>query len=182
MLRAGTDRVNFASRSRSDIERLYPQETVLLSTAVTILETPSQSPTGWSPRRFFQRRGNVTITDARIVIAANPLSPIAVLWLVVVSYGGYRLLVDADPIGAALVLVGSLFLFQRRPYRRDLPYNSIRGVIFGSVRGMAARCDIISVVIDGRAIQLVTAQSIPAEVRRRLETIGNVDAANPAAG
>ena len=45
-------------------------------------------------------------------------------------------------------------------------------VEFGSVRGIAAQCDIMSSVMRGGAIQLVTTQNVPGEIRDGLLAFG----------
>lgn len=175
MLRTKADQLNLASRTRSVVERLYPDETVLFSTAATILETRHESPTGWSLHRFFQRRGNVAITDARIFMQSSFLSLLTVIWIAVIGYCVYHYFQNANVFSAVMAIVAAIFIAQRRPYSRDLPFGSIQRVHFGSVRGMAARCDIISIVVDGRAIQLVTAQLVPDKIRERLAALHDAD-------
>ena len=74
MLRDFTDSINSVSLARDYFRRKYPDEVVLFSSAVTILETRSTSPVGWSFKRFLQRRGNVIITGKRLLLKSNPLS------------------------------------------------------------------------------------------------------------
>ena len=172
MLRRITDRLNVTSRTRSAVERRYPDEAVLFSTAVTVLETCRESPTGWSPRRILQRRGNVAITNARIFIQSNFISMLTAIWAAAIVYCLYQFSQTDNPIFVGVAIAAAIFIFQRRPYLRDLPTEAIQHVHFGAVRGLAARCDIVSIVVEGGAIQLVTAQRIPEEIRERLVAIG----------
>ena len=175
MLRTKADQLNLASRTRSLVEHRYRDEKVRFATAVTILETPVATPTGWSLRRFLQRRGNVVITDARIFVQSSFLSLLTVIWLAVIGYGIYRYSRDGHIASVMLAVVGAIFIFQRRPYSRDVPFNQIQRVEFGSVQGIAARCDIMSIMLDRRAIQLVTAQRVPDSIRERLRELGKSD-------
>lgn len=176
MIRNTADQLNLASLTRSVVERQYPDETVQFSSAATILETRQESPTGWSLGRLFQRRGNVIITDARIFIQSSFLSLLTVIWALVIGYCVYRYIQTANTFDIFVAVFAMIFIIQRRPYSRDVPFSTIRRVHFGSVRGMAARCDIISIVIGDRAIQLVTAQLLPDELRQRLTELGDSDA------
>ncbi len=168
MLHTLTDQFNFTSRTRTAVERRYPNEAILFSSAVTILETPHECPTGWSLRRFFQRRGNVVITDARIFIQASFLSLMTAFWLAVIGYCLHQCLQSADVFHITLAVGAGALVLQRRPYSRDVPFNSIERVHFGSVRGVSGRGDIVSVVVQPRVIQLVTGQFVPDEIRERL--------------
>jgi len=175
MLRTKADQLNLASRTRSVVEHRYPDEEVLFATAVTILETPLASPTGWSLPRFFQRRGNVVITNARIFVQSSFLSLLTVIWLAVIGYCVYGFSRNGHIVTAILAIVAAVFIFQRRPYSRDVPFSRIHRVEFGSVQGIAARCDVMSIVHDGRAIQLVAAQLVPDSIRERLQGLGKSD-------
>ncbi len=175
MFRTTADQLNLASRTRSLVEHRYRDEEVRFATAVTILETPAATPTGWSLRRFLQRRGNVVITDARIFVQSNFVSLFTVIWLAVIGYVIYGYSRDGHMASILVALVSAMFIFQRRPYSRDIPLNQIHRVEFGSVQGIAARCDIMSIMLDGRAIQLVTAQRVPDCIRERIMELGKSD-------
>ncbi|MGF1569902.1 MAG: hypothetical protein ACFCVD_17845 [Nodosilinea sp.] len=163
--------MNLTSRTRSVVERQYPGETVLFSTAATILETRHESPTGWSLKRFFQRRGNIVITDARIFIQSSFLSLMTVIWIVVIGCGLYLYVQNANIFAIVMAVFAAIFIIQRRPYSRNVPFNSIRHVHFGSVRGLLGRLNIMSIVINSRAIQLVPIQFVPDDIRERLTTL-----------
>jgi hypothetical protein len=177
MLRTLTDQMNSVARAQSVVERRFPNEVALFSSAVTILETSHERPIGWSVRRFFQRRGNVVITDARIFIQSNLLSPMTVFWFVVIGYCLHQYLQRGEILDLVLALVAGGLVIQRRPYSRDVPFNSIERIHFGSVRGIAGRGDIVSIVVHPRVIQLVTAQFVPDQVRERVIALG--DARHP---
>ncbi|PSN15693.1 hypothetical protein C7293_06085 [filamentous cyanobacterium CCT1] len=163
--------MNLAFQTQLVVKRQYPDETVLFSTIATILETRHKLPIGWSPRRFFQRRGNVVITDARIFIQSSFLSLITAIWIVVIGCGLYFYVQNANVFGIVMAVFAAIFIIQRRPYSRDLPFNSIRHVHFGAVRGLVGHFNIVSIVIGGRAIQLVTAQHVPNHIREQLTTL-----------
>lgn len=160
--------MNLLFQTQSVVKRQYPNEIVLFSTIATILKTRHESPIGWSLRRFFQRRGNVVITDARIFIQSSFLSLITVIWIFVIGYGLYLYVQNANIFGIVMAVFAAIFIIQRRPYSCDLPFNSIRRVHFGAVRGLVGRFNIMSIVIGGRAIQLVTAQYVPDHIRLSL--------------
>lgn len=173
MFRTLTDQLNFASRTRSLVEHRYPGEAVLFSSAATILETPRESPTGWSLRRVFQRRGNIVITEARIFVQSSFLSLFTAMWLVAIGYSVHQYLQSGHDFHMVLTIVAATFIVQRRPYSRDLPFRSIDRIHFGSVRGMTGLCDIMSVVVRGRAIQLCVGQFVPGAIRERLASLND---------
>lgn len=172
------NQMNLLSRTRSVVQQRYPDETILFSTAVTILETPNNSPTGWSLRRFLQRRGNMVVTDARVFVQSSFFSLLTIVWLAVIASTVYEFVQNGHSFNTVVAIVALIFIIQRRPYTRDLPFNAIRDVEFGSVRGMTARCDIMSIVLDGRAIQLVTAKNVPGDTRDRLLALHQQDSRN----
>lgn len=177
MLRTTADQLNLSSRTRSVVERCYPDEQVLFTTAVTILETDQTSPIGWSLRRFAQRRGNVVITDKRLFVQSSFLSLFSIFWLGIIAYSIYEYSHTGHFFHIAIGIPAAIFIVQRRPYSRDLPFDAIRCVEFGTTRGIAARCDIMSIVLADRAIQLVTAQIVPSNLRDKLLVLGNDDQA-----
>ena len=163
--------MNLAFQTQLAVKRQYPDEIVLFSTIATILETRHESPIGWSLRRFFQRRGDVVITNSRIFIQSGFLSLITVIWICVIGYGLYLYIQNANVFGIVMAVLAAIFIIQRRPYSCDLPFNSIRRVHFGAVRGLVGRFNLMSIVIGGRAIQLVTAHHVPDHIRERLTTL-----------
>ena len=80
----------------------------------------------------------------------------------------YHYLRHGDLMSVAFAALAALFVFQRRPYLRDLPFDVVQGVNFGEVRGLAVRCDKLAVVFGGGTVNLVTAQRMPDEVRDML--------------
>jgi hypothetical protein len=170
-VRDTADQLNLSSRAASAVRSRYPDESLLFSSAVTILETPTATPTGWSLRRLLQRRGNVVITSERIFIQSSLVSPLTLIWLVAIAFGAYKVINGGAIPHIVLPIVGAFFIFQRRPYLRDIQVTKIQGVQFGAVQGMAARCDILSIDFGSHAIQLVTSQTVPDTVRVTLQQL-----------
>jgi hypothetical protein len=171
MYRHLVDLINSSSRTRSIVAHRYPQEKVLFSTAATILETPRSAPIGWALRRVFQRHGNLVVTDRRVFIQSSFVSLIGILWFAAIAYFGFRLTRARQVTDMLAIVVASVFLIRRRPYSRDLPFDAIRHVQFGTVRGAAAECDIISIALSDGAIQLVGAQRVPGPIRELLQRL-----------
>lgn len=65
MIRRLADILNASDSTRRVVCTRFPEETIEMCTAVTILDAPGDKPIGWSPRRLLQRRGNVVITNRR---------------------------------------------------------------------------------------------------------------------
>ncbi|SFH54287.1 hypothetical protein SAMN05421753_10190 [Planctomicrobium piriforme] len=173
-LRDTTDAFNHSSGTARAVHLSYPSEPLLFSSAATILETNRVTPTGWSLRRIFQRRGNVAITANRLFVESNLFSPLTLIWLVAGGFGIYKLFNGGESFNVILPIVGALFIFQRRPYHRDISFEQIRSIQFGSVRGVANRCDLMTVELQSHALQLVTAQPVPTDVRNLLSKISTV--------
>jgi hypothetical protein len=174
--------LNTSWRTRRLVERRYPGEDVLVATAATILETSGSTPTGWTLRRIGQRRGSVVVTNKRVFVQSSFVSAITVLWLALIFLFGVRYWHDGRTVNLVIAFLPIVFLFQRRPYARDLSFDEIRRVEFASVQSMAV-CDLFSVALDSGAVQLVTAQRLPNAVRDVLCTVGsdvgNADLAEP---
>ncbi len=170
-LRDATDQLNLSSRTASAVRSRYPGEALLFSTAATILETNTATPTGWSLFRLLQRRGNVAITSDRVFIQSSFVSVLNLIWIGVITFGVYKTLSGAEFPHIVLSIVGAIFIFQRRPYLRDIPFTEIHSVQFGAVQGIAARCDILSIDVGTHAIQLVTSQAVPENVRLMLQKL-----------
>ena len=163
-----TDRLNAAARARAEAERLFPEERILLASAATVLETRARAPVGWSLSRILQRRCNLVITDRRVFIKASFLSPITVIWIGLMAYALYDFTQSHQLRDIAFVALLGIFLLQRRPYVRDVPFETIQRVEFGTARGLTATGDIITLIVGGRAIHLVTAQRLSDELRELL--------------
>ncbi|GEM_PF-2736963 len=61
MLRALTDTLYNKNAAINWLKKKYPEEDIVFASAATILETNKATPTGWSLRRLFQRRGVLII-------------------------------------------------------------------------------------------------------------------------
>lgn len=167
MFEAAADLLNAVSNARRWTQNTYPSEAILLATAATILETTSGSPVGWSWKRLLQRRGNVVFTDARVVVASSTISWYSAMYVAFIGYSAWEAVQGRTTfLGLAFLL--AILLFQRRPYRRDIPWGVIRHVEFGDVEGITGRGDIVAISVDQICIQLVTAQPVPEAIRERL--------------
>ncbi|MEN6337216.1 MAG: hypothetical protein ABFE01_23410 [Phycisphaerales bacterium] len=175
IFREETDQLNSVSRTRSVVERQYPDEAVLFASAATILETSRESPTGWSLRRVFQRRGSVVISDSRVFVQSSFLSVLTIMWAGVAVYGAFEYFRSGHIFPLILAIVAAAFIFQHRPYSRDVPFNSVDRVHFGVTHGLTGSCDIVSMVVHGRTIQVVTGHSIPGELRQRLTSLNRAN-------
>ena len=173
-LRSIADHLNLASSTRSKVTCLHPSEDILFASATTILETDSNVPIGWSLRRLLQRRGNVVITSSRIFVESGSFSPLTAFWLAAIGFGIHELSNGADLLHVILIIVGALFIFQRRPYSCNIRFRDIESARPGSVHGIAMYCDIVSINFDTSTIQLVPAQLIPATVREMLASLTNL--------
>lgn len=170
MFRNLADILNLASRAASSVHRRYPDETILFASAATILETPTSLPTGWSLRRILQRRGNVVITDGRIVLRDSLLSLATVIFLSLGAYPVYRG-IQVDRTLLIFAFVCAILVFQRRPYSLDVPFDNLNGVKFGSVQGITASGDILILDLGNKTIQVVPAQIVPEAVRNQLSAL-----------
>lgn len=169
MIRRLTGLLNATSSIRRVVSTRFPEETIKLCTAATILDAPSEEPIGWSLRRFVQRRGNVVITDRRVFVQSSFRSPFTVLWTAVLALAVYRLVSDATWAWTIAALSAGILVFQRRPYCQDLPFAESKGIRFGSVRGVSGRGDILAVSKGDRALHLVTSEVVSDELKRNLE-------------
>ena len=168
MLRDATDHLNASSQATANVAERYADEEQVFATAATILESSDDSPIGWSLERCLQRRGNIVITSNRVVIASSFISLLTAVWVFVLGYGIYASVRNPGVVNAMLPILAAAFLFQRRPYFRDIPLSELRRVKFGSVRGMATRHDIIMLALTDRVVHLVPSQFVPDTVREHL--------------
>jgi len=175
MIRELTDKMNASDTTRRFISAQYPEETIELSTAVTILDAPDVNPIGWSLRRFLQRRGNVVFTDRRVFVQSSFRSPFTILWAFILLFAVYKLLFRASWEYVLIALISCLLVFQRRPYSRNLSFSELRGIRFGSVRGVCGRGDIVALNLGETVLHLVTSQFIPDELKSQMESLINID-------
>ena len=169
MNRQLADKLNASGAMRRGVSVRFPQETIELATAVTILDAPDANPIGWSLRRFLQRRGNVVITDRRVVVESSFRSPLTIIWVVALLFAAYELASGFSWEWVFLALTAGILVFQRRPYSRNIPFSELKGVRFGNVRGASGRADIIALDLGGTALHLVTCQFVPDELKRQME-------------
>ena len=87
------------------------------------------------------------------------------IWLAVSLFGLYKIVVDGEMLYAALTIGGLMFIFQRRPYTRDLQFCDIRLAQFGAVDSVFGQWEILSLIFDSQTVQLVPAQAVPHSVR-----------------
>lgn len=168
MLRDTADHLNAASLARSNVAERHADEDVVFATAATILESLSASPVGWSLQRLFQRRGTVVFTNSRVVVSSSFVSLLTVAWVLVLAYGLYAVVGNPTAINAVVPVVAAAFLFQRRPYFRDIPFQEVQSVNLGCVRGIASNHDVIALILNDRVLHLVPSQIIPDGVREQL--------------
>lgn len=170
MLRQLTDTLNASKSLRRMVSTQFPEETIELSTAATILDAPGENPIGWSLRRFLQRRGNVVITDRRVFVHSSFRSPLTALWTAVLLFGVYKFASGEPWVWALGALGAGIFLFQRRPYSQNLPFAKLQGIRFGSVQGISGQGDILTFSLGDRALHLVTSKVVPEKLKRQMET------------
>jgi hypothetical protein len=168
MMRDAADNLNASGHAGQIVARRFPDETIKLCTAATILEAPDEQPIGWSLRRLLQRRGTVVLTDRRAFIQSSFRSPLTLLWAGVLAWAVYGL-ATSDRSRLPFLALAAGLLFQRRPYTRNLLYSELRAVRLGSVVGVAGRFDILVLGARSGAIHLVTARAVPDELRRAIE-------------
>ena len=168
MFRRIADLLNSAGRTLGVVRRRFPEEPILLATAATILETSEDRPTGWSFKRFLQHRGNVVFTEKRVFLQSSFVSWYTLLYVVLIGYFVRDFARSGDTFGAFIVVIAILFLLQRRPYSRDIPYRDIASVKLGKVQGMLGRGDLITLGVAGRGLQIVTAKVLPDSLKQRL--------------
>jgi hypothetical protein len=179
MSRELADRLNNSNSVSRSLAAEFPDETIALCTAATILEASDDQPIGWSWKRIFQRRGSVVITDRRIVVQSSWRSPATVLLLCVFPYGVYRAF-SGQPTAAVVAVLAAILLLQRRPFRRDIPNAELRSVRFGVVQGMTAAGDILVLGTDKGALHLGIAQRLTDDLRRDLEGRVSTRSVSPA--
>ena len=175
MLRALTDRLYSASRLERLVQKNYPEDQVKLATAVTILKTKKETPVGWSLARFFQKRGNVVITDQRIIVRTNFLSLISLFWIGFLVYFVWQAYRMNTFFSAAFGVFAVPFLLQRLPFRVDVPLSEVQKVNFGTVQGTTLLCDILAVVLSSHTLQLVTAKRLPEELKDYLAASTSIE-------
>lgn len=170
MLRSLADSLNNLTAAVRWASARYPAETIRFASAATMLETPGASPTGWSWQRMFQRRGNVVITDRRILLRSSFLSLYSLFYLLLLAYALYRALTTGDYFYAILGLLIALILVQRLPYTRDIPFEQVEQITLGAVQGISGGASLMAVQQGGRTINIVPAQLLPEEVRAFLQS------------
>jgi hypothetical protein len=170
MNRQFVDKLNASESTRRLVSARFPEEVIELSTAVTILEASDTNPIGWSFRRLLQRRGNVVITDKRVVVQSSFRSPMTVLWTIAFLFATYEVISDISWEWILLALTAAILVLQRRPCRRNLPFSDLKSIRFGSVRGASGHGDIIALNLGNRALHLVTSQFVPDDLKRKMES------------
>ena len=170
MNRQLADKLNASGAMRRGVSTRFPQETIELATTVTILGAPDANPIGWSLRRFLQRRGNVVITDRRVVVESSFRSPLTIIWVVALLFAAYELASGFSWEWVFLALTAGILVFQRRPYSRNIPFSELKGVRFGNVRGVSGHADIVALNLGETALHLVMCQFVPEELKRQMES------------
>ena len=168
MLRNLADTLNSFKRTTAVVERKYPAERVQFATAVTLLETTTSQPVGWSLRRLLQRRGNAVFTDRRVFVQSSFVSPLTALWVVAIVVFGIQFVLTRQFLDGLIAMVGAVFIWQRRPYERSIEYDQIKKVQFGGVRGIGGRGDIVAFQTETDSLHIVTAQFVPEGLKRSL--------------
>lgn len=147
----------------------FPGEPALLASGATFLETRDTEPIGRSPRRYLQRRGVVVVTDRRVFCKAPWFSPAALVYLpaLVVCVYGYLSSQDNALLFASAVFLA--LLLQRWPFEMNIiPLESIAALRLAEVSGYSMRSDLVALGLGDHAIQVVTAQRLPDDLRRFL--------------
>ena len=168
MIRAITNVLNNLTFLRKSVANSYPDENVLFATSVTHLRTADAGPTGWSAKRFRQRRGIAVFTNKRLVVKSSFISPLTVVWLVLAVLMAWRWW-DARAWLDLFIAVGALaFILQRRPFTYVIECEQIKSATLGSVRGIAGAFPLLTLQTEQESVNLVTADVFPAEVLRHV--------------
>ncbi|ESA37996.1 hypothetical protein N836_34390 [Leptolyngbya sp. Heron Island J] len=169
VVRVLADKFNASKLTRRVVSKRFPEETIELCTAATILEASEVNPIGWSFRRLLlQRNGNVVFTNRRVFLQSSFRSPATIIWASIIGLEVHRWL-SGDSWTLIVMLTASLFLFRRRPYAKNLLFSELEDVRFGSVYGLTGRGDIIVLNLGTRALHLVISRVLSEEVKRSLE-------------
>lgn len=163
-----TEQLSGSSGLARKVMRRHPEDEILLATAMTMMTTRTREPVGWSLRRFFQRRGNVVVTDQRIFVESSFFSFFTLFWLGFIVYGAYLAYTERNPIIGIFLAVAFILVWQRRPFSLEVPVGGVEEIRFGSVQGISARGDVLAIALPERTIQLVTAKKLSDEHRAQL--------------
>ena len=146
------------------MRRNYPNDNIRFVSGATILESENKDQIGWSLRRIFQKRGNVVITDQRIMLKVQFLTPMSVIYLILVGLSIYAYVSFLDLISLFLGAYFLLLLMQRIPYHRQISYTEIKDAKLSTVRGITGRGSLLTLLLSDKSMNIVPAQLIPEEI------------------
>jgi len=143
------------------VRRAHPEEKVLFASAATLVYDSKVKLVGISPRRVFQHRGVLLLTDRALRFRSGFLSPLTLLWTVVVGCLLWEYVRAHDVLDLVLAIILSLLILQRLPYRLDLPLTNLRVANRATVQGLVALGHGL-VISDGhRYLHFITTSRVP---------------------
>ena len=143
------------------VRRAHPGEKVLFASAATLVYDSKTELVGISPRRVFQHRGVLMLTDHALRFRSGFLSPITLLWTIAVGYFLWKYVRTHDILDLVAPIILSLLILQRLPFCLDLPLASLRVANRATVQGLVASGHGL-VIRDGhRYLHLITTSRVP---------------------
>lgn len=168
-LKRRTDDVNRAGHTRQKIQQRWPDETILLTTAATVLKSQKKEPVGWSLARISQLRCVAVFTTHRVLVETSTRSLMQLFWLLLGLGSVYAFFTQGNPMCFAIVPGVIVLLLQRRPFAREWPYAELSDVAFGEVRGASGRADIASLTVGSDTWHVALNRPLPDDLRTLLE-------------
>ncbi len=140
----------------------------LFAAAVTFLRTSSGERAGWTPKRLFQRRGVLVITDKHLEYRSGFVSGFTAMGLGLAVYFAWQYWGAKEVMDLLLAVGGCVLVLQRLPYRLSIPLEQIESVRKMTVRGLVSRGEGVIVGHGGRFVQFVGHQPLTPAASRAL--------------
>lgn len=158
------DLLNNTSGLRKKAEVQYPSERIIYSSAAVFLVAPEIPQPGFTLRRLLQQRGNVVITDRRILIGSALSSVAGAFWTLAVLFFGFGAMLSPTLVGFLFVVFAFTMLLQRRPFFRDIPRAAMAEIIPGSAGGALGNYVSLDISLADYTIQVVPSRPVPEEI------------------
>jgi len=168
MLRILADHLNSMNLVVNSVKQKYPNEEIIFSSAASILQTKGDNPVGWSFKRIFQQRGIAVFTRERIFLKSSFYSLFTLIHIVIIVSCLILYFRNSEFIYLLISVLSGVYILQRLPYQTQIPVVDIKDVKLNPVYGATGRYSLLTVTLENRSINIVTAQNLSEEVKEIL--------------
>jgi hypothetical protein len=160
-------RLNRVGRVAGQVDHTYPEK-VLFASPATAFETSEAAGRIWPLQRLLPHRGVVVMTRNRIFLTAQFWSLFSLVYLMIIIAALLLVLIAQHGLYLLPALVAGVFLFQRRPYKRQISMERMTEIHTSPVRSLTGRHTLLTIFLDSRSVNIIPADPLPEEVIQTL--------------